>query len=114
MKELVNKIETIVGPENVLANESDLLAYEFDGLTLFSGCPLAVALPKTTKEIPSIVRLCREAKQNQLDAIDARIEELTKYRTSLYAELKRFEPANSVNEKPGSDLDAMDGGTHDG
>ena len=30
----------------------------------------------------------REAKQNQLDAIDARIEELTKYRTSLYAELK--------------------------
>ena len=56
----------------------------------------------------------REAKQNQLDDIDARIEELTKYRTSLYAELKRFEPANSVNEKPGSDLDAMDGGTHDG
>ena len=56
----------------------------------------------------------REAKQNQLDAIDARIDELTKYRTSLYAELKRFEPANSVNEKPGSDLDAMDGGTHDG
>ena len=56
----------------------------------------------------------REAKQNQLDAIDARIDELTKYRTSLYAELKRFEPANSVNEKPGSDLDAMDGGTLDG
>ena len=56
----------------------------------------------------------REATQTQLDAIDARIEELTKYRTSLYAEIKRFEPANSVNEKPGKDLDAMDGGTHDG
>ena len=51
----------------------------------------------------------REAKQNQLDAIDARIEELTKYRTSLYAEIKRIEPA-----KAGADLDAMDGGTHDG
>ena len=51
----------------------------------------------------------REAKQNQLDAIDARIEELTKYRTSLYAEIKRIEPA-----KVGGDLDAMDGGTHDG
>ena len=51
----------------------------------------------------------REAKQNQLDAIDARIEELTKYRTSLYAEIKKIEPA-----KVGSDLDAMDGGTHDG
>ena len=56
----------------------------------------------------------REAKQNQLDAIDARIDELTKYRTSLSAELKKLAPANSVNEKPGSDLDAMDGGTHDG
>ena len=51
----------------------------------------------------------REAKQNQLDAIDARIDELTKYRTSLYAELKKIEPA-----KVGGDLDAMDGGTHDG
>ena len=51
----------------------------------------------------------REAKQNQLDAIDARIEELTKYRTSLYAEIKKIEPA-----KVGADLDAMDGGTHDG
>jgi hypothetical protein len=56
----------------------------------------------------------REAKQNQLDAIDARINELTKYRTSLSAELQKIAPANSVNEKPGSDLDAMDGGTHDG
>ena len=51
----------------------------------------------------------REAKQNQLDAIDARIDELTKYRTSLYAELKKIEPA-----KVGKDLDALDGGTHDG
>ena len=56
----------------------------------------------------------REAKQNQLDAIDARIEELTKYRTSLYAELKKIAPTNSVNEKVGGDLDALDGGTHDG
>ena len=56
----------------------------------------------------------REAKQNQLDAIDARITELTKYRTSLSAELQKIAPANSVNAKPGSDLDAMDGGTHDG
>ena len=57
----------------------------------------------------------REAKQNQLNAIDSRIDELTKYRTALSAELK-IEPAkvNSVNEKPGGDLDAMDGGTFDG
>jgi hypothetical protein len=49
----------------------------------------------------------REAKQNQLNAIDARIDELTKYRTSLSAELK-------LPEKVGGDLDALDGGTHDG
>ena len=51
----------------------------------------------------------REAKQNQLDAIDARIEELTKYRTSLYAELKKVSPAKS-----GKDLDALDGAVNDG
>ena len=50
----------------------------------------------------------REAKQNQLDAIDARIEELTKYRTSLYAELKKVGPA-----KAGKDLDALDGVNED-
>ena len=48
----------------------------------------------------------REARQQQLEAIDSRIDELTKYRTSLS---KQLNPA-----KVGSDLDAMDGGTHDG
>ena len=52
----------------------------------------------------------REARQQQLEALDNRIDELTKYRTSLY---KQLNPAkvNEVNEKPGADLDAMDGGT---
>ena len=55
----------------------------------------------------------REARQQQLEALDNRIDELTKYRTSLY---KQLNPAkvNEVNEKPGADLDAMDGGTFDG
>jgi hypothetical protein len=48
----------------------------------------------------------REARQQQLEAIDSRIDELTKYRTSLF---KQLNPA-----KVGSDLDAMDGGTFDG
>ncbi len=55
----------------------------------------------------------REARQNQLQVLDHRIEELTKYRTSLYNQLNPAE-VNEVNEKPGADLDAMDGGTHDG
>ena len=55
----------------------------------------------------------REARQQQLEALDNRIDELTKYRTSLY---KQLNPAkvNEVNEKPGADLDSMDGGTFDG
>ena len=45
----------------------------------------------------------REARQSQLDAIDVRITELTKYRNSLHAEIKKLEP-----KKVGADLDAMD------
>ena len=49
----------------------------------------------------------REARENHLTAIDLRIDELTKYRNSLAKQLK-------AEATPGSDLDAMDGGTHDG
>ena len=52
-----------------------------------------------------------EARQNQVDALDVRIEELTKYRNSLYKELQSLKPSNA---KAGGDLDALDGGTHDG
>ena len=51
----------------------------------------------------------REARQSQLDAIDVRISELTKYRNSLHTEIKKLAPT-----KVGADLDSMDGGTHDG
>jgi len=48
----------------------------------------------------------RKAQQEQLEALDNRIDQLTQYRTSLF---KQLNPA-----KPGVDLDAMDGGTFDG
>ena len=51
----------------------------------------------------------QEARQNQLQVLDNRIEELTKYRTSLSAQIAALEP-----QKVGADLDTMDGGTHDG
>ena len=37
----------------------------------------------------------RDAKENQLKTLDQRIEELTKYRTSLAEEIKALEPAKS-------------------
>ena len=46
----------------------------------------------------------QEARRNQLAVLDNRIEELTKYRTSLSATIKKLEPA-----KAGADLDALDG-----
>ena len=49
----------------------------------------------------------QEARENQLKILDHRIEELQKCRYSLQQQL---EPSVKV----GSDLDAMDGGTHDG
>ena len=49
----------------------------------------------------------REARENQLKVLDNRIEELSKYRKSLYNQLN---PAKKV----GADMDALDGGTHDG
>ena len=45
----------------------------------------------------------REARQSQLDALDVRIDELTKYRTALYEEIKGLQP-----KKVGKDLDSMD------
>ena len=45
----------------------------------------------------------REARQSQVDALDVRISELTKYRNSLYEEVTRLEP-----NKAGADLDSMD------
>ena len=42
----------------------------------------------------------RQAKQEQIEALDVRIEELTKYRAAVSKELK--------NLRPGKDLDALD------
>ena len=50
----------------------------------------------------------RKAKEDELTAVDVRITELTKYRDELKKDLA-IAPAKSV-----SDLDALDGGTHDG
>ena len=46
----------------------------------------------------------QKARREQLEALDNRIEELQKYRTSLSAEIKSMTPA-----KPGKDLDKLDG-----
>ena len=44
------------------------------------------------------------AAQERIEAVDARIDDLTKYRVQLEDELKKLNPS-----KPGTDLDALDG-----
>ena len=51
----------------------------------------------------------QKARKEQLESLDNRINELTTYRTTLSKEIQALEPA-----KVGADLDALDGGTHDG
>ena len=40
----------------------------------------------------------RKAKQEQIEAVEARITDLTEYRDSLSKELAKIAPANDVNE----------------
>ena len=48
------------------------------------------------------------AAQERIEAVDTRIDDLTKYRVQLENELKQLTPSKS-----GADLDALDGGTQD-
>ena len=50
----------------------------------------------------------QEARQNQLDVLDHRIDELTKYRNSLYEEIKRLAPPMKHD-----DLDALESNVTD-
>ena len=45
----------------------------------------------------------RQAKEEQIEALDVRIEELTKYRSEVAAELKKIAPSNSVTSSPTTD-----------
>ena len=56
-----------------------------------------------------------KAKERQLLQVKVQLENLQDFYTKLEGEVKSLQPAlNEVNAKPGGDLDAMDGGTHDG
>ncbi len=50
----------IVGRENVICGDQELLVYECDAYTLEKQLPNAVVLPKTTDEVAAVVRLCAE------------------------------------------------------
>ena len=47
----------------------------------------------------------RKAKQEQIEAVEARIDDLTQYRDSLTKELAKLNPVNDVNAKEQADCD---------
>ena len=58
----LNELRGIVGAENVISGDHELLVYECDAYTLEKNLPGAVVLPKTTEEVVGVVRFC--AKHN--------------------------------------------------
>jgi glycolate oxidase len=57
---LLDRLCSIVGPESVLTNLSDLLVYECDGFTIEKNKPDYVTIPISTEQVVAIVRACRE------------------------------------------------------
>jgi len=60
--ELINGLRAIVGNEAVVAEEEELVVYECDAYTLEKSLPTAVALPKNTREVVAVIRLCKQLK----------------------------------------------------
>ena len=59
-KNLARCLAEIVGGSAVLTDERELVVYECDAYTLQKNLPTAVVLPKTVREVASVVRLCAE------------------------------------------------------
>ncbi|HET9920770.1 MAG TPA: FAD-linked oxidase C-terminal domain-containing protein [Ktedonobacteraceae bacterium] len=54
--QVLSELQTIVGSENVLSEEADLIAYSIDG-TWIERRPLAVVLPASAEEVSAILRI---------------------------------------------------------
>ena len=57
---LLSRIEAALGPDVLLKDPSDLAEYGRDWTKVIAPAPLAIALPRTTEEVATIVRLARE------------------------------------------------------
>src|SRR5690349_15946669 len=55
---VVAALREIVPGEGVIATESELRAYECDGLTAYRTLPMAVVLPTSTAQVAAILRFC--------------------------------------------------------
>src|SRR3984957_12142686 len=58
----VDALRAIVGRENVISGDEELLVYECDAYTLEKQLPNVVVLPQTTEQVAAVVRLCAQEK----------------------------------------------------
>jgi glycolate oxidase len=59
--EIIEALQRLVGPANVLTEPEEKLVYECDGLTMFKAVPEAVVFPTSTAVVADVVRLAHEA-----------------------------------------------------
>ena len=55
---LVEELEALLGPENVLAQHAELVVYECDGYVVEKNVPDVAVFPRTTEQVSQVVRLC--------------------------------------------------------
>jgi glycolate oxidase len=54
---IIEALQQIVGPGNLITDPEEKLVYECDGLTMFKAVPEVVVLPTSTQQVADIVRL---------------------------------------------------------
>lgn len=59
-EEIVADMRIIVPGEGVVASESEMRAFESDGLTAYRQLPLVVVLPETVEQVSRILKYCHE------------------------------------------------------
>lgn len=58
LDQLLVELNSLLGPESLLTDTADLLAYDGDAYPSARQLPAAVALPTTTEQVAGVVRLC--------------------------------------------------------
>lgn len=61
-EKIIDQFRHIVGEENVKNDNASLLAYSYDSTIQFQQLPEAVLLPRNTKEVAEIVKVCNKHK----------------------------------------------------
>jgi glycolate oxidase len=62
--EIIAGLARLVGPECLVTADDEMRPFETDALTAYRRMPLAVVLPRSTKEVSAVLRFCHEAGVN--------------------------------------------------